>query len=197
MRNKIALIFTLLFLSWEANAETLDRYLPKKIGDNEISIKFSVDSTWHLVEGKTSGLSGSVGFVDETKQKIQGQVILPVKKMDTDLSMRDEKMYRVMKAEVFPEIEFALEEVDKLCEEEQLAGGVACQIELIGKLTIAGVSKQLRIPAILQEQGKNLIISGKTSLKWKDYGIEDPSILVAKLNDTATVDFLLTFLPNK
>lgn len=61
---------------------------------------------------------------------------------------------------------------------------------------MSGTLRQVIIPATISSSPTGYSISGKTTLKWADYGVDDPSILVVHLDPKVTIKFELQ-LPAK
>jgi len=81
--------------------------LPQQLSDTNTTVTFEVDSTWHLVEGKTAGIHGRVWLENQADtNSINIEVSLPVARFDTDRESRDEKLRTVMYAQRYPEVSF-------------------------------------------------------------------------------------------
>lgn len=183
--KKILVILSLL-LAVNAEAEVLSSYLPQKLSDKNVKISFEVDSTWHLVEGKTSGIGGQVALTDSGN--VNAEILIPVAKFDTDSGMRDKKMKKVMHQTKHPNVSFKVFNILNICKDDILASK-KCDVEVDGELEISGNKKKIKFPAKIFVEKSMLNLEGKTSLLWADYGVEDPSILVAKLNEKVSINF--------
>jgi hypothetical protein len=51
------------------------------------------------------------------------------------------------------------------------------------------VSKEVELPVEITKEGDFYSIKGTLPLQWADYNIEDPSILIAKLDPTVTISY--------
>jgi len=183
-----ATVFNFVCCVMQAAAQSWN--LPQDITDNNTKVTFEVDSTWHLVEGKTSKLSGKVWLDKPADPKsVRALIHFPVRAFDTDGEGRDERMREVMAAESYPEVAFEALGVDGLCSPSELQTVTSCAALLYGKLTIRGVSKEVLIPINVSRLGTAFKIAGKQELKWGEYGVEDPSIFIAKLKPVVTVSF--------
>jgi polyisoprenoid-binding protein YceI len=166
--------------------------LPQTLTDEIGVVSFAVDSTWHLIEGKTSGLSGQVWLEDPLDPlSIRVKAVLPVDRFDTDRSSRDRELRKVMHADLHPAVSFvgrsAFSRAPDTCTPESVRAGGACELVLRGVVTINGVEKPAELPVKVTRTEKAFIIDGALTLQWVEFGVEDPSILIAKLDETVRV----------
>jgi flavin-dependent dehydrogenase/polyisoprenoid-binding protein YceI len=199
MRNIISLISILitLFFSLHIAAEESQAVsaknswgLPITLSDKNAKINFEVDSTWHLVKGTTKNISGSVANDSDGNGKanqLKISVLIPVKDFDTDSSMRDDKMRTVMNAEKFPNVKFEANTELKTCTAEITARQSSCEETISGNLTIKDKTLPIKLPIKFSYKDERFEISAKTSLDWSDFGVEDPSILIAKLDKIVNI----------
>lgn len=168
--------------------------LPTGLGDENLTVKFEVDSTWHLVEGSTKGVSGRAWLEGGTGlDAVRAEVTLPVAQFETGSRSRDSKMRKVMHADRFPNVHFKAQRVNSSCPDPMTSD--PCPIELAGEISISGVTAPVTFPATIVKDGRVFTISGAQSLRWEEFGIEDPSILVAKLDPQVKILFVLKLLP--
>ena len=168
--------------------------LPSELSDSTASISFEVDSTWHLVKGTTKSITGRMWLEDPSDQRsLKAEVRVPIANFDTDNSSRDERLREVMHADQSPDVVFSLHAVPDLCSPEQLISAATCNVTLTGELSMSGRKKALSIPAVLTREtnaaSRNVQVQGDTVLQWAEFGIEDPSILIAKLAPAVKVSF--------
>jgi len=163
--------------------------LPLEVSDSNTKVTFDVDTTWHVVYGKTSKLSGTVSLADPANlMSIQSDIHFPVKSFDTGWSARDDSLYEHMKADKFPEVVLTTTELAGECTPAVLASG-ECKATLQAKLTICDVSKDVPLEVKIEDKGENYVVSGTYAFKWADYNVDDPSILVAKVDPTVRVQY--------
>ena len=93
-----------------------------------------------------------------------------------------------MAAEKYPEVSFRSAEFGNGCNLGELGAGKSCDSNLAGELTIRGVTRPsiLRVHAIGSPSG--ISFTAQTQLLWSDFGVEDPSIIVAKLDKTVDIE---------
>ncbi|MCB0335238.1 MAG: YceI family protein [Bdellovibrionales bacterium] len=176
----------------EANKEEWN--LPVQLNDQNASVLFEVDSTWHLVVGKTSGVSGSASLTDKSNpQSVSIALSLPIKQFDTDNSSRDERMREVMFAETYPTVEFTGSGLTGNCTPALVISDGSCNDFIKGSLKITNVEKEVSIPVTISYlQSGSFQVEGAYAFKWGDYGVEDPSIIIARLNPVVTVKFKIS-----
>jgi len=97
----------------------------------------------------------------------------------------DKNMYKALKADKHPEIKFHL---------GNYAAATADKGEKIdakGKLTIAGVERDLPITVTAVKDGSNVRLKGSVSLLMTQYGITPPKMMMGaiKVGDQVTVSF--------
>jgi polyisoprenoid-binding protein YceI len=90
-------------------------------------------------------------------------------------------MRKALKAETSPEIRFVLKSYAVNSEAS----------ELKGTLTIAGVTKDIEIPASIVEQGGMVRVKASEVINMKDYGVKPPSLMMGtmKVKEVVTVGF--------
>ena len=163
---------------------------PQDLGDNNTTVSFEVDSTWHLVEGTTSRVTGKVWLLNpEDPLSIQAEIHVPVVKFDTHNSMRDDKMRDVMAAAKFPEVIIRTNAVKGDCSPQTVETKGFCDGALLGSLTIRDVTQEVTLPYTIKREHDSFVISGKYSFEWAKYHVEDPSILIAKLSPVVSVNY--------
>ena len=95
-------------------------------------------------------------------------------------SMMDNKAYKALKADSNPNIVFAA------------ASLPLGKSNVTGKLTIAGVTKNISLPVNVAKNGNSYVITASESLKMSDYGMETPGFLGVHTGDAVTVNVTIT-----
>ncbi len=164
--------------------------LPAQLNDLNTAVSFEVDSTWHLVQGTTSNVTGSVRQQDPADPlSIEVDLTIPVASFDTDWDARDEKLTVVMAAEQFAQVHFRSTRLSADCHPLKVKNDGRCSGFLQGFLTIRDVTLPVSLPVEIVRSGNSDTITGKLTLQWADYHVEDPSILIAKLDPTVTIAY--------
>lgn len=176
--------------------------LPVDLDDSLVEVQFTVDSTWHLIEGQTKKINGRV-WLDrpDDYRSIRATFSLPISEFVTGNSSRDSRMREVMHADMFPQVELKILRVLEICNPAELdPDGLklegpkpdrSCPTKLKGELNISGIAKEIEVPATVSRQGDDYFVKGKTSLRWDEYNVEDPSILIAKLQPVVDIIYEL------
>ncbi len=87
----------------------------------------------------------------------------------------DNKAYEALKADKAPNISFSAATIS------------VGKSNVTGKLTIAGVSKNVSFPANVVKKGNAYVIDGTESIKLSDFGMERPGFMGIKTGDVVTV----------
>ncbi|MCB0339139.1 MAG: YceI family protein, partial [Bdellovibrionales bacterium] len=165
-------------------------YLPSGLTDSNTTVEFNVDSTWHMVEGKTAGVEGSAKLADNSDPRtLVVEVKLPVAKFDTDSSKRDREMRDVMAEKEFPFVSFESTSPLAQCVPAIVLRDGSCEDILKGVLQIRDVKKDILIPIVISNIGDSFEVTGAIPVKWAEFGVEDPSIFIARLDSTVNVNF--------
>lgn len=187
------LVLSAALLVGYANAETGREswYLPQNLSDKNAKITFKVDTTWHEVHGTTSGIRGNIKLASAPNPSVLDfQVSVPAASLMTGNESRDETLHEIMAAKTFPNISLAGVKEPIECLPAQVADDNQCSTTIEATLQIRSTAKRVRIPLVISHQNNRFIISGKFSIDWKAFGVEDPSIfLIARVNSTVQVDF--------
>ena len=121
---------------------------------------------------------------------------MPVAAFDTDNESRDEKLKTVMHTERIPNVIFEfLRSTPTLCDPKTLVNSQSCTFEVSGDLTINGVTRKVIVPSEVTSIHSSYKISGTTSIRWTDFDVGDPSILIAKLYDDVKINFSVKLDP--
>ena len=169
---------------------------PATLSDSNTTVSFAVDSTFHYVEGHTKGITGRAWLESPSDYRsIRAELSLPVAQFDTDSARRDARMREVLHADTSPAVQVAVAGSDSVCDPDGITAATPCSMALTTKLTINQTTKTMSIPATITRNGDSFIVTGSSSLQWADYGVEDPSILIARLDPTVTINFSITLNP--
>lgn len=162
--------------------------LPIKIDPSNSKVSFEVDTTWHTVHGVVKQLRGNLSLSEPSDfSSITGDVVIPVLSLDTDNGMRDDKMREVMDATHFTQIKFHLDKASKICSPEQLASAGRCEVQLDGVLEIRNVKRDVHLSGEMSRAKSGYTVNARTKFRWADFGVEDPSILVARVAEEVVV----------
>ncbi|HUK84201.1 MAG TPA: YceI family protein [Verrucomicrobiae bacterium] len=167
--KRIAVTVT-LFVSWWISYAALaaDTY---QIDPAHTSVGFTVS---HLVISEVSGrfndVAGSVTYDPDKKAVTGAEATIQAKSIDTKIAKRDDHLRSpdFFDVEKYPTITFEATKVET-------DGGKTI---MVGKFTMHGVTKEIRLPFTLKGPIKNpmgpgtrLGVSAETTLDRKDYGL--------------------------
>jgi polyisoprenoid-binding protein YceI len=145
-------------------------------------VAFTLDTTFHEVHG-TMALSGGQISFDPATGSASGEVTVDARQAQTGNRQRDKKMHReVLETERFPSITFRPERIE---------GAVAetghSDLRISGVLTLHGAEHPMTLEASVD--GGDGRVSGEMEMQipYVEWGMEDPSFLVARAAKTVTV----------
>jgi polyisoprenoid-binding protein YceI len=171
--------------------------LPVFVDSTNTTVKYVVDSTWHTVHGVVQKPAGKLWLSNPLDPlSVKAELTFPVASFDSGSTSRDKKMLRVMHTESFPEVSFKSSGLGKECPPAKVKAAQPCKSSLNGLLTISGVSKDVDIPISINKAAGDYLVQGELPIKWAEYGVEDPSILIAKLDPVVTVSFEIRLREN-
>ena len=192
-KNLCMLTVVLLFSCFQlavADSQSLTWKLPTQLTDFNTKLTFQVDSTWHMVHGVSSGIHGSV---HQDGGLFGIDVDIPVGRLDTDNSSRDERLREIMQEKKFHNISFHSNHILSCTSAMVMRDGV-CETNIEGKLKMLSTEKAISVPIHIEyNRGKNTFeIDGHTKFLWPDFGIEDPSIFIASVDPDVEIFFHTT-----
>jgi polyisoprenoid-binding protein YceI len=114
------------------------------------------------------------------------EVVIPTASLASPKDGIDKNMHKALKAAEHPEIRFRLRSLDA-------SAGTA-----VGRLTIAGVEKDVTLNVQVKRQDAGLAVSGTTTLLMTDYGVTPPKAMLGmlKTNPKVTITFELVLGPS-
>jgi len=164
--------------------------LPCVLSDTNTKTIFEVDSTWHLVKGTTSGVEGRAWLADPRDPlSVRASLSFPVARFNTDWESRDARLREVMDNEHVPNVRVALESFVPQCDAQAFQTTGECTVELKLKLAIRNNERPLTVQGTMRRETQAVALRGVAHFSWRDFGVEDPSILIAKLDPDMTVTF--------
>ena len=120
------------------------------------------------------------------------EVIIPVKGLDCGQRQMNRDMYRTLKADDFPEIQFEL--IQAYIVGDAPVEGNSYLIRVEGELTVAGETRHVAFEALGEMGATNKYkIRGKKDILMTDFGLEPPTALLGlvKARDELVVHFEL------
>jgi polyisoprenoid-binding protein YceI len=138
----------------------------------------TVKLDWQALASATVDLRFEANSLRETNEEIGEDDRFDIE--------RTAKSDRVLDAEQYPEIRFTSTGIVVRRQEEARA-----ELDIIGRLTVRGVAKDLRVPVTVTLDGDHVRAVGSVELKQTDYGIEPVSAALGtvKVKDEMQVRF--------
>ncbi len=159
-----------------------------KLDPAQSTIKFTLDTTLHTVEGTFKFKSGHLSF-DPGTGKASGQITADATSADTGNKGRDKKMHQEMlESQKYPEIIFM---------PQQVKGSVnpqgTSQVELSGVFRIHGQDHESTVTLSVQRQpGGAIQADAKISVPYIKWGLKNPSSFLLRASDTVGVEIHVT-----
>lgn len=183
-------IFVLLLIPLAGYANAPSWNLPKSLGDENVAVSFDLDTTWHMLHGQTKNITGQASLSNpRDPQSVQVEMKIPVNLFDTDNQSRDERLREVMSASDYPEVVIKTSRMESDCVPADVDKGADCTGKLFGELSIRNVKKSVLLPFTMKKEGDRYSVVGEVEFNWLDFGVEDPSIFIAKVAKKVTVKY--------
>jgi polyisoprenoid-binding protein YceI len=152
-------------------------------------------STVHDWTVKSPTISGSISFrinvaesasTQEVREAIvanpnaEADVTIEVRSLKSGKKDMDQKMYEAMKTDRHPQIQYQLTKFELA--EGTKADQAEFDVETTGNLTIAGVTREYRMPMRLAVVDANrLRISGETAMRMTDFKVKPPQAMLGMI----------------
>lgn len=190
-------IFMLTSVLLQATAQTSLVLIPK-------SSKLMIAGTsslhdWQCTVEQYSGMLQAVytsGELSEIQNLSFSATVNSIRSIKEDGSYyekgMDKNIYRAMKSDQHAALTFSLSKVNTITRV-----GKDYQIQAVGNLRIAGVTKPISVSAVGRIEQGGMVFEGKVPLKMTDYSIDPPTALFGTIRtgNEVTVQFKLVFLP--
>ena len=141
-------------------------------------LTFDLAASLHEIDGEASSFTGELDIGADSPT---GEIVIQASQVTTGLSVRDDRMHDFcLGTEQFPTIELRIGATTGDVRGLNSGRGSG-SIELRGQLTIRSTSRDVVLPVSYSWEGDEVRIVGSHQLKWTDYGVPDPSILISTL----------------
>ena len=154
--------------------------------DTKGNITFDMSASLHDIEGKAGSFTGDldIGGASPT-----GTILLQAAQLTTFLGVRDDRMHDFcLGTDEYPTIELRIGATTGNVKGLNSGRGSGT-VELRGQLTVRSSSRDVVIPATYTWEGDSVRLTGTHQVKWPDYGVPDPSILISTLYPEVNVQF--------
>ncbi len=164
---------------------------------NDVDIKLSGTSTlhdWEMDATKAKGAGQFIFAANSESELISLNSLtlsLKVKDLQSDSKGLDKNAYKALKTDTHKEINYHLTS-STLSNE-----GVGYLLKTIGKLTIAGVTKDINMDMhVVVNENKTITCTGSISLRMTDYNVEPPSFMMGLMTtgDETTLGFEVVYI---
>jgi polyisoprenoid-binding protein YceI len=142
--------------------------------------------------GRTTGVTGTMTIDGTTVEHATFTADLTGLKSDSG-NRDDQVQGRILNTAQFPNATFELTKPIDL-------GRVPADLQQItvdatGNLTVHGTTKPVTIKITARRNGRVIETNGSVAITWSDYGISSPSGGPATVEDSGSMEFLITFTP--
>jgi len=153
-------------------------YADRYVGDDtKGSLKFDMVASLHDVPGEATSFTSELTLDDN----VTGKLVIQGGGMKTGIGVRDKRMYSFcLETDKFPVIEFVIRGATGDIDGLKSKSGTGT-VNLHGQLKIRSTTREVQVPAQYTWNGEDLSLKGDTEIKWSDYGVPDPSIVISTL----------------
>jgi polyisoprenoid-binding protein YceI len=146
------------------------------------SITFELGATLHTVHG-TAELQRGRFVVDTETGETSGEAVVAAASADTGNNKRDRKMHsKVLLSRDHPSITVRAEKL-----EEDLSLDGESEVTLVGTMELLGATHPIRIPMTVSIDGASAVVEATWSIPYVDWGLEDPSTFVLRVDKEVAV----------
>lgn len=147
------------------------------------SITYAMEHPLHSWEGVSREIN-SVILTDASKNVItQAAVSVKISSFDSQNANRDSHCIEVTEAIKYPNISFASTSIKQNVN----------ALEISGKLTFHGVTKEITLTAEKKTENNQLQITGSFSINMTDYNIDPPSLMAMETDEVIKLKFTLVY----
>jgi polyisoprenoid-binding protein YceI len=145
-------------------------------------ITFGFGATLHSVQGTLKAAGGKVQL-DVPTGKASGEITLDMKSAATGNEKRDQKMHqKILETERYPQAVFHVERVDGEVHREGRS-----ELQLHGTLDLHGGGHAVAIPIVATAQGDTVTATGMFDIPYVEWGLEDPSFFLLRVDKVVHV----------
>jgi polyisoprenoid-binding protein YceI len=145
-------------------------------------VTFTLDTTFHEVHGTMALAGGEIRF-DAGTGAASGEIVVDATRAETGNGKRDKKMRgEVLETGRYPKIVFRPGKI-----EGAVAATGRSVIRIVGVLTLHGADHPMTLEATVEGNGDTVAGDLEMQIPYVEWGMQDPSILVARAAKTVTV----------
>jgi polyisoprenoid-binding protein YceI len=148
-----------------------------KLDPEASSVTFTLGATLHTVEGSFAVREGSITF-DPSGGDASGRVVVDLRSGDTGNDGRDEAMHdEVLESREHPRAVFTASAFEGSLPVSGTSNGT-----LKGTLDLHGSRHRVEIPVTLDLEGSRLTATGSLKVPYVQWGMEDPSKMMLRVD---------------
>jgi polyisoprenoid-binding protein YceI len=160
----------------------------------ESRVWFDADARLHTFRGTTQQLRGDFTLrPGSPPQLVDATVIIEAASLDTGNPERNADMRQdFLEVWRFPTIEFRISE---LLTPQPAAHPESWDLVLQGKLTVHGITRDVKVPTTVNLAAEQITARGQTHLDMRDYNIRVPRLLLIPMKSEVLVGFEVVARP--
>lgn len=153
--------------------------------DTAGSVNFDMVASLHPVKGQAKSFTAELFLTPQPT----GKVVFQARQLTTGLGVRDNRMYNYcLDADRYPTVEFTIRGAAGDVEGLRSRKGSGSLL-LKGALKVRSTERDIEVPATYTWTAGQLKLVGSQEIKWTDYGVPDPSIVISRLYPEVAVQF--------
>ena len=150
-------------------------------------VTWTLGTTFHTVHGTFQLKSGTIQF-DPATGKASGQIVVSAASGLSGDASRDKKMHSsVLESVRFPEVVFTPDQV-----KGKVASDGKSTIEVHGNFQLHGQGHEFTMPVEVDMKNGVANTTTKFAIPFLKWGLKNPSILVARVNEAVDVEIQAT-----
>ena len=163
-------------------ADTVVTFEPAKS-----QVHWTLGTTFHTVHGTFQLKSGTIQF-DPATGKASGQIVVSAASGESGDGSRDKKMHStVLESVRFPEVVFTPDLV-----KGKVAAEGKSTIDVHGNFQLHGQGHEFTMPVEVEMKNGVANTTSKFTIPFLKWGLKNPSILVARVNEAVDVEIQAT-----
>ncbi len=158
-----------------------------RIDAAESRVWFEADARLHSFRGETQQITGFVMLRPGFPPQLAATVTIDAASLDTGNRDRDVDMREdFLEVRQFPSIEFR---VDEVLTPRPIANEAAWDLVLPGKLTVHGITRDIKVPTTVSLAAERATARGRIHLDMRDYNIRVPRFWLIPMKSEVLVGF--------
>lgn len=151
------------------------------------SVRVEGTSTLHAWHVESTAIQGTLNvepaFFENGTTTPTARVTIPARSLRSDKDQMNSLMWKALKADDHPNITWQLTRA-----EAPVAAPHGHTIRTMGKLSIAGVTRDVTMPVQVTRNGNTLTVSGTIPIVMTEYGMRPPTAMLGTIRTGDRVD---------